>query len=273
MKRHLTYLAFVAIVGIFCISASAQFTITIPKIPKAKVKKNSDPQNQSDNSSNNSSNNSDSQNSSTNNSPDSSANSQDCSKYGARYLSFLDDITKNQKEVAAYDGPENNDYYFSRTQDNFAWLAISKSLREKWWVNQLDYRNDKACNKIDPALDELANTIAKTIHLYVPGKGTYAVRNPREEALMKGQLTDLASLKVLSIGLASANWTIETNSLGIPTSRYKWGRIYAKPMKADDPYCRIIYINVAQQYAGGGTYGATYGYFVRTDFAGCPAGQ
>jgi len=276
MKRQVTYLACAAAIGIFSISASAQFAISIPNIPKVKVKKKADTQNQSDNSSNNSSNNSDSQNSSTNNSEDSSANSQDCSKYSAAFLSYLDEITKNQKEAAAYDGPENKAYYTSATQENFVRLAISKDRREAWWSKSptlLAYRNDKACNKIDPALDELAKIVARTVPLYVPEKGAYAVRSPHEEALMKDKVTDIADLKILSIGLASANWTIETNSIGIPTDRYKYGMIYVKPLKTDDPYCRMIFMSVFQQYSGGGTYGATNGNFIRSEVAGCPAGK
>lgn len=276
MKRHLTYLACAAAFGIFSVSASAQFTVSIPNIGKVKVKKKADTQNQNDKNSNNSRNDNDSQNSSTNNSGDSRSNPQDCSKYSVAFLSYLDDITKNQKEAAAYDGPENKAYYTSATQENFVRLAISKSRREAWWSKSpvlLAYRNDKACNKIDPALDELAKIVARTVSLYVPEKGAYAVRNPQEEALMKGKVTDIADLKILSIGLASANWTIETNSIGIPTDRYKYGMIYGKPLKTDDPYCRMIFMSVFQQYAGGGTYGATNGNFIRSDVAGCPAGK
>lgn len=272
MKRHLTYIACAVVFGIFAISASAQFTMAIPNIPKVKSKKNTDKQYK--NYATGSSNNNDEQNRAGDS--DSGSNSGDCSQYSAAFLSYLDDITKNQKEAAAYDGPENKDYYTSATQENFVKLAISKSRREAWWSKSpvlLAYRNDKACNKIDPALDELAKIVARTVSLYVPEKGAYAVHNPQEEALMKGKVTDLADLKILSIGLASPNWTIETNSIGIPTDRYKYGMIYVKPLKTDDPYCRMIFMSVFQQYAGGGTYGATIGNFIRSEVAGCPAGR
>jgi hypothetical protein len=41
--------------------------------------------------------------------------------------------------------------------------------------------------------------------------------------------------------------------------------------KADDGFCRILSVNLKQDYAGGGTYGASYGYLVEEEFAGCPA--
>ena len=52
-------------------------------------------------------------------------------------------------------------------------------------------------------LDELATVVAKTIPLYVPEAGKYAIHNAAEEALMKSKVTDIADFKVFRIGLAS----------------------------------------------------------------------
>ncbi len=201
--------------------------------------------------------------------------SQDCSQYSFVIKVFVDDIKKKQQEAAAYDGPENKIYYVSQTQDDYLRMAISKMFRDKFFADKKmeAYRADKACNKVDPALDELATIVAKTLPLYVPERGAYAVRNPAEEALMKSKITDLTpATKIFKIGLESANWSIDKNDLGIPTARYKHGLIYTKPANADDPYCRMIFVNVVQDYAGGGTYGASYGYFIRSEVAGCPTG-
>ena len=201
---------------------------------------------------------------------------QDRSKYSFVIGVFVDDIKKKQQEAAAYDGPANKIYYVSRTQYDYILMAISKRYRDKFFVDKKmeAYRADKACNKIDPALDELATIVAKTISLYVPERGAYAVRNPAEETLMKGTVTDLTpATKIFKIGLESANWGIDKNDLGIPTDRYKHGLIYIMPANADDPYCRMIFVNIVQDYAGGGTYGASYGNFIRSEVAGCPPGN
>lgn len=155
-------------------------------------------------------------------------------------------------------------------------MAVSKRARDKFFADKKmeNYRSDKACNKVDPALDDLAAAVAKTISLYVPERGAYAVRNPAEETLMKSRVTDLTpATKIFKTGLESANWGIDKNDLGIPTDRYKHGLIYLKPVNADDPYCRMIFVNIVQDYAGGGTYGASYGNFIRSEIAGCPPGN
>ena len=201
---------------------------------------------------------------------------QDCSKYSFVIGVFVDDIKKKQQEAAAYDGPDNKISYVSQTQDDYIRMAISKRYRDKFFVDKKmeAYRADKACNKIDPALDALATIVAKTIPLYVPERGSYAVRNPTEETLMKGTVTDLTpATKIFKIGLESANWGIDKNEFGIPTDRFKRGLIYIKPANADDPYCRMIFVNIVQDYSGGGTYGASYGNFIRSDVAGCPPGN
>ena len=268
MGRHFKLsIALIGLVAFFTVSASAQFTISIPNLPKIKKTKPT----------------SDTGQSKTANDPTSSNNTQTtntnsskgCDQYSFVYGVFLDDIKKKQEEVAAYTGPQDKIYYVSETQDDYIKLAVSKSRRDKWFADKKmnDYRADTACNKLDPALDELATIVAKTIPLYVPEAGKYSVRNAAEEALMKSKVTDVADLKVFKIGLASANWNIEKNDIGIPTDRYKYGLIYAKPLKADDPYCRMIFVNVVQDYAGGGTYGASYGNFIKSEIAGCPAGN
>lgn len=273
MSKQLIYSVTLFALLLFTAGAvSAQFTITIPKIPK--IKKTTDTTNTnttttttSDTGRTNTSNN-------TSNTT-SQAKSGGCDQYSFVYGVFVDDIKKKQEEASSYTGPQDKIYYVAETQDDYIKLAVSKSKRDKWFEDKKmqDYRKDTACNKLDPALDELAADVAKTIQLYVPERGKFAVHNAAEEALMKSKVTDIADDKIFSIGLASANWNIETNSIGIPTDRYKYGMIYVKPLHADDPYCRMIFVNVVGQYAGGGTYGASYGNFIKSEVAGCPAGK
>ena len=90
---------------------------------------------------------------------------------------------------------------------------------------------------------------------------------------MKSQVTDLGNDKIFKIGLASANWNIGKDDYNFPINRYKYGMIYIKPTGTDDPYCRMIFVNVIQDYGGGGTYGASYGRYIKSEIAGCPAGQ
>lgn len=276
-KRYFTLAALSTLLLILATASFGQFTINIPKIPK--IKKTVDTQNQNQNNTNNNNNNnsqnSNNNNSNNNNSQDSNTKSGGCDQYSFVIGVFVDDIKKKQEEASSYTGPQDKIYYVAETQDDYIKLAVSKSRRDKWFEDKkmTDYRRDTACNKVDPALDELAAAVAKTIHLYVPEAGKFGVRNAAEEAQMKSKVTDMADLKLLKIGLASANWNIGKDDYNFPINRYKYGMIYVKPLKADDPYCRMIFVNVIQDYAGGGTYGATYARFIKSEVAGCPAGQ
>jgi hypothetical protein len=270
MTKHLIVTAILLITVLFFAGgAEAQFTITIPKIPKIK-KPTVDTQTTNTTTDNGRGNNTSNDNSNT-----SAKKSGGCDQYSFVIGVFVDDIKKKQQEASSYTGPQDKIYYVSETQDDYIRLAVSKKAREKWFADKkmTDYRNDTACNKVDPALDDLAAAVAKTIHLYVPEAGKYSVHNAAEEALMKSKVTDLGNDKIFKIGLASANWNIGKDDYNFPINRYKYGMIYVKPTGTDDPYCRMIFVNVIQDYAGGGTYGAAYGRFIKSEIAGCPAGQ
>ena len=89
---------------------------------------------------------------------------------------------------------------------------------------------------------------------------------------MKGVLTRIADYKIFSSGLQQTAWQIDKNDYGLPTARYKHGVIYLRDTKSDHPYCYAHYVNVIQDYAGGGTYNVSYARFVGTEMVGCPAG-
>jgi hypothetical protein len=268
MTKHFVYSASLLILLLFAVSAvSAQFTITIPKIPKIKKTDTQTTNTTTDNGRTN--------NTSNNNSNTTEQKSGGCDQYSFVIGVFVDDIKKKQEEASSYTGPQDKIYYVAETQDDYIRLAVSKKSRDKWFADKkmTDYRSDTACNKVDPALDDLAAAVTKTIRLYVPEPGKYSVRNPAEETLMKSQVTDLGNDKIFKIGLASANWNIGKDDYNFPINRYKYGMMYVKPSGTDDPYCRMIFVNVIQDYAGGGTYGASYGRFIKSEIAGCPAGQ
>jgi hypothetical protein len=49
--------------------------------------------------------------------------------------------------------------------------------------------------------------------------------------------------------------------------------VWARYPSRDDGFCRLIFVNIVQDYAGGGTYGDSYGNFIKSEYAGCPAGK
>jgi len=184
-----------------------------------------------------------------------------------------DNIAEKQREVEAFD-PNTKRYMVSTTTYDYLLFAVSPRAREQWLkdANALDLRQSKY-NTIDPALDALAAAAAKKLPTYVPGPANFAFHNPIEERMMKGTLGDLAKLTIHKIGLAHNTWQISKDEYGLlPTSRFKRGYVWVRDTTDDHPYCHLYQINIIQDYAGGGTYGASYAKFLDNTLQGCPAG-
>jgi hypothetical protein len=251
--------AFLIVVALGAHAASAQITITLPKFPK--IKKPNQVQTQTD---------------STNGQADQTdvrskeikTNAADGNCDGNIWVqSHLEDIGKRQKEVESFT-PERGWLINANNYDHLLY-AVSPAAREKWLsgANALAYKNCLAAG-----FDRLAAAAANKLPLFLPNTGAYAQRNAAEVSLMKTKISDLADHKVFYAGIQEANWLVDKNEYGIPKNRYKHGMVYVRYVPNDHPYCRVYYINIIQDYAGGGTYGASYATFIEDQLFGCPAG-
>lgn len=176
----------------------------------------------------------------------------------------LEDIENRQKEVDEF--TPSRGWLVSSANTNHLLIAVSPSARADYLSNAQDFKS-----YLEPALDKLNSSAAKKLPLYLPNTKAYSVHNIAEEKLMRGNINELTSHKIHYIGLQQANWIIDKNSLGIPKNRYKHGMVWVRYTPNDHPYCRVYYINIIQDYAGGGTYGASYAYFAKDELFGCPA--
>ena len=264
-KSSILMMAFLIVFALGVQSASAQITITIPgfkKIKKPKLEQSPADSTTVNNQSNQTSANGDGQ---TNESV-TAAPTDKCA--GNIWVeSHLEDIAKRQAEVDSFT-PDRGWLINSNNYDHLLY-AVSPSAREKWLTgaNALDYKNCLA-----PAFDKLAASAATKLPRFLPDTKAYAQHNPAEERLMKSKISDLADHKIFYAGIQEPNWFIEKNDLGIPKARYKHGMVWVRYTPNDHPYCRVYYINVIQDYAGGGTYGASYATFIEDRLFGCPAG-
>lgn len=182
-------------------------------------------------------------------------------------MAHRDGIKKAQKAVDEYD-PANTSTM--GTYSEYALYAVSPKARTKWLTdtNALEFKEP-----IDTMLAPLAAALAKKLPTYLPSLAAYKIRNPAEEALMKRVLTTPARYKIFFSGLEQSTWLIDKNSLGIPTARYKRGLLYLRDTQADHPYCYATYVNVIQDYSGGGTYAASRARLVQDDIVSCPSGM
>lgn len=267
MKKNSSLMFAFLIVGIFGIQTiSAQITINIPKIPKIKKIKQDSPK--PDDSAATTNNNRTKQTSGS----QSAENTQSAQEKQPALLGFyVDDINKAKQSVDKYT-PEGNIYLVNAVGGEWLAIAVSPKARQKWMTkdkNFADWDQAHPGNKFDEALKSLAASGAEKISLYKPNSKNLAFHNPGEEKMMQSKLTNLATLKIIKTGLTHGSWQIETNGLGIPTDRYKWGIVWTRDTNDDHPYCHLYHVNVIQDYAGGGTYGATYAKLVSDELAGC----
>ena len=185
-----------------------------------------------------------------------------------RLTFFLEKIAKAQQAADEYT-PETRSYLVGSGEYEWLERAVSPKAREEWSKKWLTKPNEQ--KKFNEVLDALAATAAKKLPLCQTNPKAYNFRNPSGETMMKAKLGSLSKLKIHKIGFKEAAWLIDKNSLGIPTARYKHGMLWVRDSTDDHPYCKVLYINIIQDYAGGGTYGASYAKFIGSELAGCPA--
>jgi hypothetical protein len=178
-----------------------------------------------------------------------------------------EDIQKTIDDVKSF--TPGRDYFvrdFNDDENRYLKMALSASERadyEKGWSDD----ETKKC--VNDRLDELAGFAAKTIGGYKPVG--YTLGTLAEKNILKGGVTDLNQATVFNVGIKSPNWIIVKDEYGLPKHRKRFGTIWAK--YPGDKYCKIIYVNLFQDYSGGGTYNASEAQFINWEYAGCPAGK
>lgn len=245
---------------LFSTAVSAQITIDLPKLPKLPKTKSAQPV--TDKVTTEAGNQTHSTETRT------GPNSGNCTGDVVMDI-YLKDIASTKTEAEEY-RPGLRAYYvsdFNDRENKYLKASLSPSRRSSLMKNWP--ANFVQC--ITPALDDLARAAKKTLPSYTPVG--YTLGTPAEIKVLKSGVTDLAQAVVFKAGISSATWNISKNSLGIPNNRYKHGLIWAKYSTTDDGFCRIIYVNLVQEYAGGGTYGESRGNFVKSEYSGCPPGK
>lgn len=272
-KNSILMTALLIVLGFGFHSVSAQITINLPKLPKFKKEKPKTPQpetatEKSATSGEQSSATAEPKNDETNDKNEATAatNRVDdkCENYWVKMV--VDDLTQIKEDFDTYTPNRGSLYTRSPT---FDYLLFTVSLRARQnWLKEKAVDN---CASITAAFDKLKPSAARILPFFTPNKNNYPIQNPATNNLIKSKISDLANHKVFYVGVKQANWLIEKNDFGIPTARYKHGIAWVRYVPDDHPYCRLYYINVIQSYAGGGTYGASYGNYISTEIVPCPA--
>lgn len=261
-----------AVLSVFCVGvkpAHAQITIKLPKLPKIFREKPAEPNAETTRTESSPVNASGGSVSTSAQQPERTEEQEvvsSCDR-GRSYV-HLEDLAKTKKEATGY-VPGQREYYvsiLSHKKNEYLEAALLPWARKEWFKDT----NDEFINCLTPALDDLAAVARKSLPTYT-GPKTYTSGTPAEKKLLHASIPDIAKAKVFMTGVRQANWLIEKDSYNFPTSRYKHGAVVF--MHPDQEYCWVYYINIVQDYAGGGTYGASYGNYVGRSLSGCPAGK
>lgn len=180
----------------------------------------------------------------------------------------IEAINKYKGQVEAWN-PDTQIFPKPSSSDDYISLALSKKERASW----LRDKKVQPDAKLDASLDELKVSLTRRMPEYTINPRSFTNRNAAEEKLMLAEMADVPGIKVFKIGFNQPTWLIDKNEWGIPKARYKHGLIYGRNPASEDPFCRVWYLNVVQEYSGAGTYGPTQARYIEKEFIACPAGQ
>jgi len=185
---------------------------------------------------------------------------------GIVYSIHYGDAMKTLKDAEEY-RPKLRTYYVRELSDNrneFLLAAISPKFRDDWFGSHKSDEKGKQCMK--PVIDALGEAAKRTLPKYRP-RGY--VHHDDDKLIEKEVKKEFPDAKFIETGVSSDSWEIEKLRNGIPSSRYKYGMAWFKSASIDDGYCRIAYVNVFQDYTGGGNFGDTKPNYLKVEPAGC----
>jgi hypothetical protein len=271
MKKSLILMfAFLTVFAFGLQAAAAQITITVPKIPKIKKDKPTKQETTTqEESPTNDTNQSNENNQKTEN--ETKKSEQDLPDSPA-YRMWFDELQEAVKEAEEYTPQSDRAIYTYSGKYDWGLLAVSASARNEWFEDIAEWRKANPKNRFDAAFDKLAALLAKHMPAFKGALASYTFRNPADEKVLKTAFEDITRYQIFSYGIKQSNWLIEKNDYGIPVARYKHAVFYLRDKKGDHPYCYLTYVNIIQDYSGGGTYAASRARFIEDQLVGCPAG-
>jgi hypothetical protein len=187
---------------------------------------------------------------------------------GGFYSVHYGDAYKTLREAEEFK-PGLRDYYVRELSDRhneYLDASISPTGRKEWFSSHKIAEKDQQC--LSGLFDAIGAAAKRTLPNYRP-RG-YTHHDSGEESLMREAIKEeFPGAEVLGVGLKMANWEIEKHSNGIPSSRYKYGMVWLKSPAFEDGFCRIAYVNVVGDYAGGSSYADTKANYISVEPAGC----
>ena len=182
------------------------------------------------------------------------------------YSVHYGDALKTLREAERYKATERRYYVreLSDRRNEYLEAGISPKFRQAWFGSHRTAEKDQHC--MAGVFDAIGNAAKHTLPKYRPRGYTHHDDDGLIKDVVKQRIPDAS---ILEVGVSSADWEIEKLRNGLPRVRYKYGMAWVKTASADDGYCRIVYVNVQQEYSGGGTFAGSRGNYIKTEPAGC----
>ena len=179
-----------------------------------------------------------------------------------------DNAYKTLREAEDYK-PGLRTYYVRELNDRrneYLLAGISPSFRKDWLSSHHTPEKDAHC--IVPMFDEIGAAAKLTLKNYRPTG--YEFHEASDERLIKDAVKQrIPDAQILGTGVKQGSWEIEKLANGIPSLRYKYGMAWVKSSTFDDGFCRIVHVNIIQDYSGGGTYADSTSRYINMVPAGC----
>jgi hypothetical protein len=150
-------------------------------------------------------------------------------------------------------------------RNEYLLAGISPKFRASWFASHKLSEKDQQC--FIPVFDALNAAAKRTLATYTPHG--YDKHEGNEDDLIRGVIKQKhPGADVISVG-TKGKWDINKLGNGVPKNRYKYGMAWVKSAEFDDGYCRIVHVNIFQDYAGGGTYADSRPVYINALPAGC----
>ena len=160
-------------------------------------------------------------------------------------------------------------YYVRELNDRrneYLLAGISQNFRKDWLGSHHIQEKDTHC--IVPLFDEIGAAAKRTLKTYRPAG--YEFHEASDERLVKDAVKErIPDVQIMRTGVKQGGWEIENLGNGTPSLRYKYGMAWVKSSTFDDGFCRIVHVNIIQDYSGGGTYADSKSRYINMEPAGC----
>jgi len=179
-----------------------------------------------------------------------------------------EDAYKTLREAEEFKVGERTFYVreLSDRRNEYLLASISPKFRQDWLSSHKT--PDKETHCIVPLFDEINAAAKRTLKNYRPVG--YKFHEAADEALIKDAVKEkIPDAEIYAVGVKQSSWDIDKLGNGIPQDRYKYGMAWVKSATFDDGYCRIVHVNIIQDYSGAGTYGDSKPRYINMVPAGC----